>query len=164
MLVKKSTDRFLTAFVIVVCICLAGIFVYVAIYFVAGISDTFPPIRVYNCSGTVTEFEAGIDKISKNEKGITYKITDTVGSKDVGFATHMTLVITSVKRSIEYDIKYENNYNQIKLALIMANDRASKLGGYGIKADGMYELLSVFEKRIIEGLIQQGFVINQDKS
>ncbi|TWR26550.1 hypothetical protein FPZ43_15465 [Mucilaginibacter pallidiroseus] len=164
MLVKKSNDRFLTAFVIIACICLVGIFCYVAIYFVVGISDTFPPIRVYNCSGRVSEFEAGIDKISKTEKNITYKITDTVGSKDNGFAMHMTIIITSAKRSIEYNIKYESNDTQTKLALIMANDWASKLGGYGIKADGMYELLSVFEKKIIYGLIKQGFVINQDES
>jgi hypothetical protein len=153
--------NFFITFWILFFICLFG----GCLYFVGGVSATFPPIRTYNYQGSPAQLVAGIKNLSHSDTGVSYEITSTVGSADIGLATYMTVMFKTTKRNIEYELKYESEDSHTKIGLIKAYDQEHNIGGYGIKATGMNEILKVFEKDFLEKLkIKQGIVLIHDTS
>lgn len=140
-------------------------FLGICVYFVGGVSATFPPIRTYNCIETPGQFETAVKELTKSDTSITYNITNVVGDHNTGYATYMTLFVKTPKRTIEYEVKYEKEEAVTKVGLIFAYDRARNLGGYGIKASGMSALLDTFEKNFLVRLkAEQKISLKQDTS
>jgi hypothetical protein len=135
------------------------------LYFVGGVSATIPPIRTYNYAGEPAKFQSGISQLAKSDKNITYEITDTVGSEDVGFAFDTEITLKTPTRVIIYQLRYQADDSQTKIELIMAYDKTHNLGGYGIKALGMNDILNVFQRSILTKLeMKENIVLKQDKS
>ncbi|MBE9667420.1 hypothetical protein ACFQZN_00880 [Mucilaginibacter boryungensis] len=75
---------------------------------------------------------------------------DTVGDKDTGYAYDINI---QFKDSLLYNLRYEAiSNNKIVIGLIGALDLKTNKGGYGIKADGMNELLKEFDRRVLRPL------------
>jgi hypothetical protein len=114
-------------------------------YFVGGVSATSAPIRIYNCNESPESFITAIHRLTNSEKDITCSVTDVVGSSETGYATYLTVNLTQRSRVIEYSLKCEKDESVTDIELIMAYDKTHILGGYIAKADGVTDLVKVFE-------------------
>jgi len=122
-------------------------------YMVACISCTIPHIKDYKCAGTVNGFEIALKSLANNHRNITYKIRDTVGTKDVGFAYDIDINLTDSVNSFLYNIRCEGSPGgKLAVGLIGAFDLNHKKGGYGLKANGIEEVLRVFDTNILTPL------------
>ena len=63
-------------------------FIAIFIYFAAGVSSTYPPIRQYEYLGTTNQFIDGIRKYASTNSDAAFKITDTTGNKKNGYAIY----------------------------------------------------------------------------
>ncbi|GAB3913472.1 hypothetical protein [Mucilaginibacter boryungensis] len=120
------------------------------IYMVACVSCTIPHIKDYEYAGRLTKFESGLHNQIHDHKDISFKNMDTVGDKDTGYAYDINI---QFKDSLLYNLRYEAiSNNKIVIGLIGALDLKTNKGGYGIKADGMNELLKEFDRRVLRPL------------
>jgi hypothetical protein len=135
-------------------------FIGTCIYFVAGVSSTFPPIKKYEFTGRVNDLLSGIKKYNADNPNVTLKITDTTGNKDNGYGIYMDIEIKSVTSDIVYNLECEKNNNDGEAAktliqLIGAfNAKNYKTGGYGINATGVKNMVKDFD---------EGFLVNLQK-
>ena len=145
MVLKKSNDKPLIIFIVVIVLCLfCG-----AVYFVGGISATTPPIRQYKFDGSAQEFRAGINKLHKSDTTIKFKDEETVGDEVSRYAYRFKINQCENNACNEYYVKYEDEKTGSRISLISAFDEGYKLGGYGIKAVGIKPLLIQFETSIL---------------
>ncbi|MEO6522548.1 MAG: hypothetical protein ABIN91_12770 [Mucilaginibacter sp.] len=80
-----------------------------------------------------------------------------VGDSKDGFAYDFSIKdsITNDSASIRYEEGYKSDLKKVKISVIGIFNTKTYKGGYGIKADGMKELLSNFDKYFIMPLKQQ---------
>jgi hypothetical protein len=146
------------AVIIFIGVCLAGI-MGTCIYFVAGVSATFPPIKTYDYPGRITELKSKLDSLCAVNHNISYVFTDTTGGPKYRntYAYYITVYDREPKATFEYAIKYSStdyhfSDNKTTLSLIMAYDTIRHVGGYGIDAVGIKPLIINFDKNIMSYL------------
>lgn len=126
------------------------------IYFVAGMSATFPPIRIYEYQGDSVHFVNSIYHLTTICSEVSIKDTEKVGVRENGYALYMTIEDKIDTNNIEYGLKIEKSDKDkpspIKVSLTSLFDETRGLGGYGIKAVGMQKLLYDFEHNFLAEL------------
>ncbi len=136
-------------------------FIGICIYFVAGVSSTFPPIKKYEFAGSVNDLLSGIKKYNADNPNVTLIITETTGNKDNGYGIYMDIEIKSVTSDIVYNLECEKNNNDGEAAktliqLIGAfNTKNYKIGGYGIKGTGVKNMVKDFDEGFLVKLQKQ---------
>jgi len=136
--------------ILIIVIVATGIFL--GIYFVSQVSAVYPPIKEYNFTLSVNDFEKKIIEIAEKEPNLNYFKQDTVGNLENGFAYYMEIVIKDKNTEIDYLVKYsDSKYNQqhLELKLIHAFDKLNNIGGYHIEDAGVKKLLETFYKEIV---------------
>ena len=122
-------------------------FVGTCVYFVGGVSATFPPIKKYVYHGGFNQLEKVLEKYSKLDSSFRFK-------KDTGF-NEIDIDMKRLGANITYGLICKNlddDTTVTEIDLVMAFDTTNKIGGYGIKADGMKDLLNYFDNNIIARL------------
>ena len=127
-------------------------FLGTCIYFVGGVSATYPPIITYKYWGPTQQFENDLMNLVQSDSNMVYKKTDTVGSVESGFRMYLTI---DDKGKI-YDLRYEktdDGSTLLKLVGIHSNNYTK--GGYQLGDKGVSELLVNYEKDLIKKLQQR---------
>ena len=130
---------------IIICICL---------YFVTGFSYTYPPLKEYNYSISADNLGKGLINLTKLQKSISIKFTDTTGSKESGQNYYMDIKIINVDTCYEYNIKYNHrkqfwrNSPSSEIDIIGAFDKTHKTGGYKMEDKDVKRLITIFEDKI----------------
>ncbi len=127
------------------------------IYFVAGVSSTYPPIRKYEYLGSFNQFITEIRNYTSINPGVEFKITDTVGSKDNGYATYLIIEMKTNQGNIEYGLKCEeynskDNPNKTIISLVEAYNKTRIIGGYSKEAKGIEPLVNNFDVNFLTPL------------
>ena len=126
------------------------------IYFVAGVSSTYPPIKKYEYAGTINQLTTNIRNYASVNSDVSFKITDKVGSPQNGYATYGTIKTKGHGSDIEYSIKCEesNSGNLIKttISLVEAYDITRNVGGYSKEAKGIEPLVNNFDVNFLTPL------------
>lgn len=122
-------------------------------YQTLSISSTIPVIKEYTCNGNVDFLIANIKKYVSAHPSISFKVTGVVGDKESGLGYQITIRFKSNNHDLTYDIKCEDDKLKDKfitsLKIIAAHDLTTGTGGYGVKADGMSELINSFNSDIL---------------
>lgn len=121
------------------------------IYFVSAVSSVSPPIKKYLYLGSVDQFVSGIQNYASNHPNVAYKITDTVGNHDNGYANYMTIEIKK-QHNIRYRLMFEPDNNKViktNVNLILAYDETNETGGYQMKAKGVQTLVNQFNDIVL---------------
>ena len=132
--------------------------VAIFLYFVNGISSTYPPIEKYQYSSNFSQFIEDLNKLSSINKDIFLKIKDTTGDKEASFAFYMKIEIRNNKNDFQYDLKFEqsNFDNQLKtnnfIEIIGVFDNIKNIGGYRKNFKGYEEIMAVFDSSILRPL------------
>jgi len=140
------------AIIITIALALIG-FISIFVYFVSGVSSTYPPIKQYIYSGTTDQLIVGIRKYTSTNLGVTFTITDTTGNKENGYATYMNIET----KNVEYSLKCEEqnsdgNLSKTIVSLVFAYDRAKNVGGYSKQAKGIGALTDKFDLNVLKPL------------
>lgn len=126
------------------------------IYFVAGVSSVTPPIKKYQYLGSVNQLLSGIQGYASTNPNVTFKITDTVGSRSNGYGIYMTIGMKKNGHDITYRLMCEGDDNnsivKTKVHLILAFDETAKTGGYQLNGKGIKPLVDDFETDFLVGL------------
>ncbi|MBB2144003.1 hypothetical protein GM921_00770 [Pedobacter sp. LMG 31464] len=132
------------------------LFTAIFIYFVSGVSSVSPPIKKYQYFGSVNQLLSGFEKYSSNHSDMTFKITDTVGGIENGYAYYMTIEIMNNKHNITYRIMCEQNKDdkniKTNVNLILAFDETNKTGGYQMKGKVVEVLVKQFDLGVLKPL------------
>jgi hypothetical protein len=126
-------------------------FIGTCIYFVAGVSSTFPPIKKYQFSGSVNQLLSGIKEYTSIDRNVTLKITDTTGNERNGYAIYMDVEVKGLTGDILYGLKCgkSNDDGEPATTLIQLisafNAKDYKIGGYGIKGIGVKNMVKDFD-------------------
>ncbi len=139
------------------------------VYFVAGVSATYPPIRTYDYSGTIDNLKSDLEHLCHDNQNITFVVTDVTGGPEYGttYAYYMTIKLKTTSTILEFSIVYDfTNYwfkkDKSQVALIMAYDTAHNLGGYSLKANGIKPFVQVFEHDVMAKLPKQFLEVIND--
>lgn len=120
--------------------------IWVFVYFVAGVSSTYPPIEEYEYSSNVDQIAMAIKNYAANNPNVSFKITDTVGNRKDNYAIYMTIVVKIQKDSIIYSLKCEDdNFNKTNIKLVQAYNQTQNIGGYNRDAQGIKLLTEYFD-------------------
>ena len=124
-------------------------FIGAFIYFVTGITSTSPPIKEYGYSGSPDYLISSFQKYVVINRDLTLRITDTTGNANNGYAIFMTLEM----KYIEYGLKFEEDNSSDKskttIKLVSAYDKSRNVGGYSKDAEGVDQLVDIFEMSIL---------------
>lgn len=123
------------------------------VYFVSGLSSTYPPIRKYEYKGSLNQLVTSIREYTLTNADVKFKITDTVGNKENGYAIYLNIETKTNQDSIEYGLKCEEynskgNPNLTIISLVEAYNKTQNTGGYSKKAKGVDGLVNEFELNI----------------
>jgi len=122
-------------------------------YQTLSISSTIPVIKEYRYNGNVDFLIANFRKYISAHPFITFKVTGVIGDKESGLGYEITINFKRNNHDLTYDIKCEDDKLDDKLItslkIIAAHDLTNGTGGYGIKADGMTELINNFNSDIL---------------
>lgn len=142
---------------VVLLICVFG----TCVYFAGGVSATIPPIRKYNYAGGVAQFRKAV-KNFKPDKLSDYNVTDDN-------IREMFIHLRKGKDTLEYNILCDQTDDKdvnkgAVIQLVGAFKRNNSfVGGYGIKAVGMKQILYDFENDyLLELKKKQGVVLIPD--
>ena len=128
----------------------------VFVYFVAGISAVYPPIKKYQFTGSVDQLLSGIRHYTSTNPNVTLKITDTTGNMTNGYAFYMDVEIKESKRVLLYNLKCEKDGDDGSKTLIdligVFNERDYKTGGYSIKGIEVNNMANDFENNFLPSL------------
>ena len=129
------------------------------VYFVAGVSSTYPPLKEYGYSESFFQLKTRLDKLSLENNRMKYEITDTLGAENVGYKYRITINLKRGFKDLEYQIFYgETDYwfkkNTTQIGLVFAYNRTDNTGGYGYEgnAEITKSLVRIFEAEILENL------------
>jgi hypothetical protein len=143
--------------VIILAISIIGLIIVIGVfdYFVSGVSSTYPPIRKYEYKGSFNQLITGIRDYTLSNADVKFKITDTVGNKDNGYAIYLNIETKTNQDSIEYDLKCEEynskgNPNLTIISLVEAYNKTQNIGGYSKKTKGVDDLVNEFELNILK--------------
>ena len=137
----------------------AVVIVFICIYFTANISETIPPIRKYGYKGSAHQLIDKIDSLAQNNSKIIFKVDEILGNKSRGYSYAISITIKDSSKNLLYDLMCSSIHEvkfKTKLQLIGAHNLINHTGGYGIKSDGINELLREFNSNIIVPLQEEG--------
>jgi hypothetical protein len=141
--------------IVVVGIVLLGL-ISVWIYFVGGVSAVYPPIKKYEYVGTTNQLLLDIQQNNLSNTSIVSHITDTVGTKENGYAFYMSIEIKNNEMNVLYDIKcQEENGEKTEIKLVSVNDRTNNIVGYQLEDKGVKALVKKFEMYFINPIVLQ---------
>ena len=131
-------------------------FVGTCIYFVAGVSDVFPPIKIYDYPGDMNQLTKQMKSVSALNKNISFTINDTTGDKKIGHNYEITIKFRNIDRDIEYQVTYaESDFrftsHKSVIEIIGAFDITHNKGGYGMNGE-VKDLVNLFEIYILPKL------------
>lgn len=130
-------------------ICVIGFF----IYFVSGVSATYPPIREYEYMGTTSQLIDGLRKYASTDSDVVFKVTDTTGYKKTGYAIYMDIKTGNIKYGLKCEEQNaEGNLRKVNISLVEALDTAQLIGGYSKGAKGIDALVDNFNSTILKAL------------
>jgi hypothetical protein len=135
------------------------------IYFVAGVSSTFPPIKQYKYSRSFKQLKQDLDNLVSVNKNMLYKITDTTGDEKTGHDYYLEVKLINNTDTILYQIAYQTTdytfkKNIIEIGVIGAFDMVHDKGGYGYAdGNGVKELLLKFEKEVLTPLYKSQTIL-----
>jgi hypothetical protein len=145
--------------VIILAISIIGLVISIGyfVYFVSGVSSTYPPIRKYEYRGSFNQLITGIRNYTLTNADVKFKIADTVGNKDNGYAIYLNIETKTNQDSIEYDLRCEEynskgNPNLTIISLVEVCNKTQNMGGYSTKAKGVDGLVNEFELNILKSL------------
>jgi hypothetical protein len=130
----------------------------IGIYFVAGVSAVYPPIKKYHYLGGVKQLISNIQGYASINPNIVFEITDTVGNSEDGYAFFCDIKLKTInKNNFIYSFKLnETKYNRentkTEIYLVYAFDDTNKIGGYQIADEGVASLVSFFESDFLTPL------------
>ncbi|MFM2369078.1 MAG: hypothetical protein RL619_1378 [Bacteroidota bacterium] len=131
-------------------------------YPILNISSTFEPLQEYNYPISKLNLEKSLYNLRLSDSRITYKITDTTGSKGNGYKYYITLLFKKSKiQNYEYNFNYEeqiglwNNSNTLKLSLVGAFDKSKNTGGYQKSDKDVSKIIKIFEIEILPKINKQ---------
>ena len=127
------------------------------VYFVAGVSATSAPIKKYQYSGSMSQLITGLRKYASNNPAISFRITDTTGSRADGYAIYTAIEATKNLHQLEYHLRCEESDNNseattTKIALVFAYDATNNSGGYQKNGRGVNVLVDRFDEDFLPGL------------
>lgn len=127
------------------------------IYFVGGVSSTYPPIRKYEYKGGLDQFITSIHDYASTTPTVQYEITDTVGSKDNGYATYIHIEVRNTPSDIEFELKCEEDKHsgiqtKTAISLVGAYDKTKNIGSYSKDAKDADILAKQFELTVLKRL------------
>jgi hypothetical protein len=160
----KKTLNIVGIVVGVVLVCLIGR----CFYMVACISCTSPPIKVYNYNGSVAQLSKSFQKFVISHPTIRVKISrrnyavEDDGSRDVSIVFTKDTTTTTYDMVCDQDQKEQNVY-ETHIKLTSAFNNKPFFGGYGIKADGMKQLISKFNNEFLETLSKEQHVFVKEE-
>lgn len=141
---------------LIIAIILGGVALAIGsiIYFVSGVSATYPPIKVYQLTENVSQSVNIIQGFVSKKPGMKFSITDTTGTKEEGYAYYATLRIND---SLEYSLKFEDkdgssSFGVTNMALILAYNNVTIRGGYSKQAKGVTSIICHFDDLVINSL------------
>lgn len=142
--------------IITISIVVLAILIGCFVYFVSGVSAVSPPIKEYQYLGSVNQLIAGMQKYATTNNNVTFKITDTVGSREKGYGIYMTVGIKNNGHDITYRLMSESDDNnsivKTKVHLILAFDETAKTGGYQLSGKGVRPLVDSFDTSFLVDL------------
>jgi hypothetical protein len=135
------------------------------IYFVGGVSATYPPIRKYDCNGSVEQFGSAIQRMALSDSGINLKISRRDSSRADDGGRDMVIKIKRDTINVLYDLVCDEETGQTEIKLVGAHNYNNTVGGYRTEDTGVKEFLNYFENDFLDKLNkQQGITLNPDKS
>jgi hypothetical protein len=141
------------ASVVLVVIMLIGAFVY----FVTRVSGTSASIKKYRYSGSINQLITGLRKYASDNPDMTFKITDTTGTRTDGYDIYMDIKMIKDKHHLEYSLMCEKSNDNsepaaTKVELVLAYDATNNSGGYRMGARGIKPLVDNFDTDFLVGL------------
>jgi hypothetical protein len=134
--------------IIVLGLILVG-FVGTCVYRVLSISSVYPPIKKYVYSGSANQLITGIREYVSTNSNVSFKITDTVGDNNTGYATRVDIELKHQMHYITYNLQFEEKKDgmivKTSIELLGAYDKTGNIGGYIKEAKGVKPLVDVFE-------------------
>lgn len=133
-------------------------FIGACIYFAAGVSYTYPPIKRYHFSGNITRLLSGIKEYTVINRNVSLNITDTTGNKKNGYKIYMDIAIQGINGDLVYSLNCEKiNSNgkpaDTRIQLIgVFNKKNYHIGGYSVKGIGVKEMVNNFDTGFLTGL------------
>nr|WP_068886954.1 hypothetical protein [Pedobacter panaciterrae] len=82
-------------------------FISTYVYRVLSISSVYPPIKKYVYSGSANQLITGIREYVSINSNVSFKITDTVGDINTGYATRVDIEIKHQLHYITYNLQFE---------------------------------------------------------
>ncbi|MDB5150418.1 MAG: hypothetical protein JWQ57_4438 [Mucilaginibacter sp.] len=128
------------------------------VYMIACISCTFPPIKTYNYSGSMDQFESAFKAFAILDTDITYQIKQRDSSL-VNSARDLTVLLKDKSDTITYNIVLSKPNKDAKVALIGAFDSARKTGGYSDDDPAVKQLFNQFKTDFLVRLEKDGHII-----
>lgn len=119
-------------------------FIAIFIYFVTGVSATYPPIRKYSYSGTPDELIGGLRKYSSSIPDVTFKVTDTTGDVNNNCAFYVSIAVRNVEFTLKCEEHYSNDEGNTLVMLVGIYDRIRNVGGYSRDAEEIDVLVDRF--------------------
>jgi hypothetical protein len=136
-------------------------FIGTCMYFVAGVSSTFPPIKKYQFSGSVNQLLSGIKEYTAINPNVSLKITDTTGNEENGYGIYIDIVVKGLKGDILYNLKCEKSNDDGEPAKTLIhligvfNTKNYKIGGYGNEGTGVKDMVKDFDTGFLLDLQKQ---------
>lgn len=126
-------------------------FIAIFIYFVSGVSATYPPIKEYNYSGTTSQFISIFRQYAETNSNLIFKVTDTTGNATNGHAIYLEIEMSNVEYTLKC-IEDKSDTRNTAIWLVGAIDKSRNVGGYSKEAEGVEALVDVFDKDILASL------------
>ncbi len=129
-----------------------------ALFFIYVLRQLTPgdnSIKDYRYNGSVDNLIMNIQSYAKAKPGISFKITDTTGNAESGFAYYMDIELKDNKSDFLFTIKckdgkkHDSSAAQTDAKLIFAFDRVHIIGGYNKDAQGIEPLVKAFDVRFL---------------
>ncbi len=133
------------------------IFIGTYVYKILTISSVYPPIKEYEYSGSVNHLITGIGGYASTNPKVSFKITDTVGNSNTGYAIRLDIEIKHQMHDITYNLQCEEKRGidvspKTIVELLGAYDKTDNIGGYIAEAKGVKLLVDDFETDFLFGL------------
>ncbi|WP_426669071.1 hypothetical protein ACPPVU_22965 [Mucilaginibacter sp. McL0603] len=126
-------------------------FVGTCVYFVGGVSATYPPIKEYKFSGSIEQIGQFLQFFSESNPYLTYKISIRDSSNlDVSYRD-IEIKLKDSSKNFSYALVCEENDDKSEtiIKLVDAFNETNNIGGYSIESQGVKELLKHFESDFI---------------
>jgi hypothetical protein len=134
-------------------------FVGTCIYFVGGVSATYPPLKEYRYRGDFAQLKDDMDKLILVNENLSYIITDTTGNEKIGRKYYVTVKSITNSSNIEYRFFYDKTDYWFKkditeIGLVFVFDNIHKTGGYGYEQNAIEvkNLIGKFELEVLNCL------------